>query len=147
MLLIPALGGPARKLAEIPNASWAPAWSPDGKWLVIVDKDSATEPDALFLLSIESGEKKRLTSPPARSGDGGPAFSPDGRTLAFIRTASVLPQWPDQFSDVYLMSLSTNLTPAGPPTRLTFDKQNTFGIAWTANGREVVVSAGGLPQP
>src|SRR5207245_9624244 len=101
-------------------------------------------PDALFLLSIESGEKKRLFSPPARSGDGGPAFSPDGRTLAFIRTASVLPQWPGQFSDVYLMSLSTNLTPAGPPTRLTFDKQNTFGIAWTAHGREVVVSAGGL---
>ena len=64
--LIPALGGPERKLAETPNASWAPAWSPDGKWLVIVDKDSAAEPDALFLLSIESGEKKRLTSPSAR---------------------------------------------------------------------------------
>jgi DNA-binding winged helix-turn-helix (wHTH) protein len=62
VLLVPALGGPERKLAETSNASSAPAWSPDGKWLVIVDKDSAAEPDALFLLSIESGEKRRLTS-------------------------------------------------------------------------------------
>ena len=53
VLLISALGGPERKLAEAPNASWAPAWSPDGKWLVIVGKDSAAEPNALFLLSVD----------------------------------------------------------------------------------------------
>jgi Tol biopolymer transport system component/DNA-binding winged helix-turn-helix (wHTH) protein len=147
VLLIPALGGPERKLAETPNASWAPAWSPDGKWLVIVDKDSATEPDALFLLSIESGEKKRLTSPSAVSGDGGPAFSPDGRTLAFVRIASVMTQQLGQFSDVYLLSLSPNLTPEAAPTRLTFDNWNTVGIAWTANGREIVVSSGPISNP
>jgi Tol biopolymer transport system component/DNA-binding winged helix-turn-helix (wHTH) protein len=147
VLLISALGGAERKLAETPNASWAPAWSPDGRWLVIVDKDSAAEPDALFLLSIESGEKKRLTIPSAQSGDGGPTFSPDGRTLAFIRTASVMSQQLGQFSDVYLLSLSPNLTPAGAPTRLTSDNWNTVGIAWTPNGREIVVSSGRTSNP
>jgi Tol biopolymer transport system component/DNA-binding winged helix-turn-helix (wHTH) protein len=142
VMLITALGGPERRLAEIPDSSSPPAWSPDGKWLVIVDKDSAAEPDALFLLSIESGEKRRLTSPPARSGDREPAFSPDGRTLVFVRAATVGPVFPSQFSDVYVLSLSPNLTPLGAPRRLTFDNRNTFGITWTATGREIVVSSG-----
>jgi Tol biopolymer transport system component len=70
VMLIPALGGPERKLAEVLIADFLPppylAWSPDGSWLVMSDRGSHTEPVALFLLSVETGEKRRLTSPPAR---------------------------------------------------------------------------------
>jgi Tol biopolymer transport system component len=48
------------------------------------------EPDGIFLLSLESGERRRLTRPPAGyRGDSVPRFSPDGRTLAFIRREDV----------------------------------------------------------
>ena len=88
VMLISALGGPERQLAEVAYPSLfspsndfvsgsAPAWSPDGKWLVLSDKNSPEEPMGLFLLSIETGVKRRLTSPPAKSfGDTDPAFSP-----------------------------------------------------------------------
>ena len=85
---MPALGGPERKLAETSNSSSAPAWSPDGKWLVLADDTkSATEPPGLLALSIETGEKRRLTTPPSGR-DFNPAFSPDGRAIAFVRSQS-----------------------------------------------------------
>jgi Tol biopolymer transport system component len=79
------------------------------------------------LLSAEDGEKRRLTSPPELSGDMAPAFSPDGLTLAFVRTAGYIS------SDIYL-------TPAGggEAKRLTTDNQQIISLAWTANGREIV---------
>ena len=81
VLLIPALGGPEHKVAEILIGSdyLLPgpflAWSPDGNWLVVSGRDSPKEPAALFLLSTETGEKRRLTSPPRPlMGDSCPAL-------------------------------------------------------------------------
>ena len=74
VMLIGALGGGERKLAEIyrPPATFALPlglfWSVDGNSLAIADKGSPDEPFGLFLLSIESGEKRRLTSPPRVAG-------------------------------------------------------------------------------
>jgi eukaryotic-like serine/threonine-protein kinase len=81
VILIPALGDPERKIAEInmhKGGLELPgpylAWSPDGNSLVISDRDSLTGPFALFLLLIETGEKRRLTSPPPTFlGDSSPA--------------------------------------------------------------------------
>jgi Tol biopolymer transport system component len=92
ILLIPALGGPERQVAEAsvrPPFATTPgvAWTPDSKWLVVPRRDSPEEPFGLSLVSIETGETRRLTSPPgaagAGAGDTGPAFSPDGRALVF----------------------------------------------------------------
>ena len=58
--------------------------APHGQWLVIPDRNSAQEPYALFLVSVETGEKRKLTSPPKDLlGDVDPAVSPDGRAVAF----------------------------------------------------------------
>ena len=74
VLLIPALGGPERKIAEVFREEFRTAfffcthltWSPDGNSLVISDRDSPKEPAGLFLLAIDTGEKRRLTSPPSQ---------------------------------------------------------------------------------
>ena len=82
-------------------------------------------------------QKRRLTSPPGGSlGDSDPAFSPDGRTLAFSRATAQL------MSDLYLLSLSEEVTPLGPEERLTFENQWIISPVWGRDGREVIFSSG-----
>jgi eukaryotic-like serine/threonine-protein kinase len=139
VMVIPAIGGLERKVAEI-FPEGCPAWSPDGNWLAISDRDSETEPFALSLLSVETGEKRRLTFPPKQSfGDLDPNFSPDGRSLAFSRGIDAHTA---DLGDLYLLALSQGLNPAGEPRQVTFGSQGAEESAWTADGREIVYSAG-----
>jgi len=136
ILLVPALGGPERKIAETcPFGVFGPylAWSHDGNFLVTSHKDSPKEPAALFVVAIDTGEKHRLTSPPPAvsimSGDSNPAFSPDGRTLAFIRTS-------DLRTELYLLPVSDALQPVGEAKRIPLLKG--WAPAWTEDGHEIV---------
>ena len=96
-----------------------------------MDRPSLAEPAAIFQISSESGEKRRLTSPPRWSwGDTNPAFSPDGRTLAFVRWSS------NVVGDIYLQNI--NATTA---RRLTFDGVRVEGLTWTPDGRDIVFSS------
>lgn len=135
--VVPALGGAARKLADMwPNRlgvgshTWL-HWSPLGKWLIVSDKPSAHEPFSLYLLAAETGEKKRLTTPPASVvGDCSPVFSPDGKQVAFVRLMSVVA------GEIYLLSVD-----GGEPKRLTFSGEGISSLAWTPDGREIVYSS------
>lgn len=133
---VPALGGSERKLTDLAGDF---AWSPDGKTLAIVNRDSPESPSGISLFSLETGATRKLTTPPTgSSGDRSPAWSPDGKTLAFLRSPH------SQVSDVYSISIQ-----GGEPKRLTFDNlELRDGLAWTANGHEVIYSSprGGLPS-
>jgi Tol biopolymer transport system component/DNA-binding winged helix-turn-helix (wHTH) protein len=136
LLLIPALGGPQRKISEAscPFHFERLAWSPDGSSLAMSDRDSAKEPFALYLVSIESGEKRKLTSPsPPSVGDVSPAFSPDGGTLAFSRRVD----WGFR-SDLYLVPFSKTVGSIAEPKRVTFDNRGAMHPAWSADGSEIV---------
>ena len=144
VMLIPALGGSERKLAEIASpvleypylGNRALTWTPDSKWLVVPDRGSPGEPLSLFLLSVDTGEKRRLTSPrPPFSADRSPAFSADGRWLAFSRNTTI------QVSDIYLLSLSADLHPEGGPKPLTHDGRWNDSPNWLADGREILFSS------
>ena len=155
VLLIPALGGPERRIAET-RVDEVPApflaWSPDGNSLVISDKDSPKEPAALFVVAIDTGEKRKLTSPPPEAsgrvnGDTNPAFSPDGRTLAFIRMIDMRPE-------LYLLTVSDALQPVGEARQITLGRLSGhlgallgpfdgFAPAWTEDGREIVFNVAG----
>jgi Tol biopolymer transport system component len=131
-IVIPAIGGPERHVAEIAarcaDVSRSLAWLPDGKWVVT---------DGLALLSTETGETRSLTSPPVKSfPDCSPAVSPDGRTVAFGRTTGY------GTSDIYLLELSEDLKPKGEPRRLTSLKGWSFDSTWTPNGREIIFGSG-----
>ncbi len=155
IFMVPALGGPERRLQpSYPGIDWwltSLSWSPDGKLIAFPAADSAQESPGLFLLSVDTLEKRRLTSTPEQYlGDGYPVFSPDGQTLAFIRQSSEL------VMDIYLLPVS-----GGEPRRLTFDDRQLWGLDWTPNGREIVFSSmrggscslwripaiGGIPEP
>jgi Tol biopolymer transport system component len=103
--------------------------------LVVVDRDSDSEPCALFALSVESGEKRRLTSPPLlNTGDGGPRFSPDGRMIAFVRAVDY------GLADLYLLSVREGLRTVGEPKRLTSGRWLVFNPAWAPEGRDIIFS-------
>jgi Tol biopolymer transport system component len=136
VILISPIGGPERKLTETDSADplgflgSSVTWSLDSHWLVIVDSDGDDRPPGLFLFSVETGEKRRLTSPPAGGdGDRGPAFSPDGHTLAFSRWTSS--------GDLYLLDLSDDFKPLAEPKRLTSDIWSSSPV-WTPDGNGIV---------
>jgi Tol biopolymer transport system component len=138
--LVSPLGPPERRAAEMSETgTWLGglAWTPDGKSLVVTDRDSDNQPPGLFWLSVESGERRRLTSSPEkRFVDSQPAFSPDGRTLAFIREVA------DGVRDIYLLTLSEDFQPIGEPKRLTFENRLTFRPVWSLAGDEIIFSSG-----
>jgi Tol biopolymer transport system component/DNA-binding winged helix-turn-helix (wHTH) protein len=146
VMIVPAGGGPEVKIAET-SAPLFPyyrnlAFSPDGNWLITVALDTdAHGRDArssgLFLYSVENGSRRRLTLPPTGYyADTNPALAPDGRSLAFLRGPEFLSE------DLYVLPLDPTLSATGEPRRLTSWNRFTLNLAWTANGREIIVAAG-----
>ena len=147
VLVVPAAGGAERRLLVSTVRSWFDirqlarqfcglAWSPNGKYLAIVDRETPESPRSIFLLDVGTREKRKLTTPPADwVGDGLSAFSPDGRTLAFARTRGGYP------SDIYVLALSESYEPRGEPRPITKDNKTIFGFDWTGDGRAVVFAS------
>jgi Tol biopolymer transport system component len=124
--VMPALGGQKRR-AGPPSRSGLD-WSPDGGQLAL----SAGEDDGtrvgIFLAQVEGRGLRRLTTPPEGRQDGRPAFSPDGREMAFVRSDA------DQLvSDLFVVPLS-----GGEPRRLTQDQVPIQGLAWTSDSQDLV---------
>jgi Tol biopolymer transport system component len=130
--LISPIGGPERKITETNSADPVGGygslvtWSPDSHSLVISDSDGEAKPPGLFLLSVDTGKKRRLTSPSIGDGDRDPAFSPDGHTLAFSR-----------YGDLCLLDLSDDFKPLAEPKRLTSGTAFSSPV-WTPDGKELV---------
>jgi Tol biopolymer transport system component len=139
VLVMPALGGPERKVAEVPASRCSTlSWTPDGRWLATPSTDS-TGVNGIFLLPLEQGEPKRLTANPA-SGDLCPAFSPDGRFLAYAACQS------EYSCAIEVLELDRDLRPNGPSRRVAaLAVGATFeGLAWAADGRSLVYPLGYL---
>jgi Tol biopolymer transport system component len=136
VLLTTALGGAERKLAEVVlGTGWRSylsnglSWSPDGEWLALVDS-SPKEPGSIFLLSLKTGERRRLTTPPASSfGDAHPVFAPDGLTVAFARGAS------SNVEHLYFASVA-----GGAERPLAATEGRVFGFDWTPDGHALLYS-------
>ncbi len=128
--VVPASGGLERKLHTL-NSGGDPEsfdWSPDGKYLAFVDR-GADWSEIIYLLAVDNPKDRRpLTTPVGRSSDYFPRFSPDGRNIAFVRSADV--------SDIFLVS-----TAGGEPKRLTLDSSFIHSLDWTPDGAHIVFSS------
>jgi Tol biopolymer transport system component len=106
-------------------------WSPDGEYLAVPDKSNPEQPFHIALVRAKDGSKTAVTQPPEKIiGDLSPAFSPDGKSIAFLRALS------SGVDDVYVAP-----TQGGSPRRLTFDNRNALSVAWTPDGRSIVFSS------
>jgi len=126
------MGGSPRKVAECKANNWGDlAWSPDGRWLAYPNQNEPNEPYSIYLLSAESFEKKKLTYP-ANSfvGDHAPVFSPDSKSLSFVRSLSL------RIEDLYVVSLESD-----DVQQLTFDDKWIQGHTWTPDGEDLIFSS------
>jgi Tol biopolymer transport system component len=143
--LIPPLGGPERMVTgiRVRSPSVNPpylAWCPESNCLVVTNSPGDGKPDALFVVSSESGEKRQLTFPlPLEHGDTNPAISPDGRWLVFRRNTS------GPFTgELYRLALTREVTAEGDPDRLTLSTMDASQPTWMPDGKEILFSA---PSP
>lgn len=108
-----------------------PAWEPGGGRLAIVADRPKGEGGPVWLVDVATGHATRFAASPARAL--APAFSPDGRQLAFFA--------PDSAGRTQLWAAATA---GGAARRLTAHADVTPTRArWTADGQSLVYSADG----
>lgn len=122
--IVPAAGGAPREITE---GSEGVSWSPDGNELAV----AGLPPDSggIFLVRLKTGKRTRVNRS-TRYLDEFPAFSPDGRWIAFTRSFDL--------SESELVVVRSR---GGTVRRLTFDHRPVYGEAWTADSKEIVFSS------
>jgi Tol biopolymer transport system component/DNA-binding winged helix-turn-helix (wHTH) protein len=140
---VPALGGTERRLYARRRDNHplddALGWSPDGKLLAF--SEWIEDRSQITLFSVIDSKTRALSSGTVGAVDRGPAFSPDGKNVAFVRSVGPAS---GPAGDLFLVSVA-----GGNPKRLTFDNRFIWGPpAWASDGRGIVFSSdrGGLPN-
>lgn len=125
--VVPAKGGEVRDIfaSGVVFGHGELDWSPDGGTIAFVDK-SRQGVSAIFLLSPENRSARQITMPSGGGQDWGPAFSPDGNRIAFMRSNSIMVM-PEE---------------GGEMQRLTREPVHALGSpAWTPDGQSIVFAS------
>lgn len=138
IVILSAAGGEPRVVAPVLPTRFGLSyyhldWSPDGTTLAVDDAPSLSQPLSVFLVRLDTGEKRRLTQPEEMIiGDVAPRFSPDGKTIAFIRA------FHRSYQEVFTVPVS-----GGAPRQWTSDSRMVTGVDWSAEGLLAGSSRGG----
>lgn len=126
--------GPRRLLIPQEPSHWeqgALSWSPDGRSLIYPDHAGTSPNSSIFLLDIATLHTRPITTPPAGwEGDLNPAYSPDGRWIAFTRATETAVR------DIYFMSVAD-----GKVQQLTRDRMNIDSLAWSSDSSSILFSS------
>jgi Tol biopolymer transport system component/DNA-binding winged helix-turn-helix (wHTH) protein len=107
------------------------SWAPSGNSLIYPDHSGTAPNSSIFLLDLHTFNTRSITTPPAGwEGDLNPAYSPDGRWIAFTRASETAVR------DIYFMSTSS-----GELHQLTHDHMNIDSLAWTADSSSIIFSS------
>jgi Tol biopolymer transport system component len=126
--VISPLGGSERKITD---SGWRPTWLPDSRSFVFHDR--AAGRSVLIHYVLATGARRQLTTPPTGFIDRTAKVSPDGKTVAFVRSTPSQP-----FGGASMAALFVVPTAGGDPRRLD-DWVSMVGLPeWTPDGREIL---------
>jgi Tol biopolymer transport system component/DNA-binding winged helix-turn-helix (wHTH) protein len=131
--VVPALGGPERKLRSTrirASDSTAISWSPDGKSIGYADVAPGEEQTRINLLSMETLEARQIPINPICITEGLPAFSHNGEYLAYWCLRKVF--------DAVLYSLP--IRGAGQPKTISSFRAFPTGLTWSADDDKLIYS-------
>ena len=136
-IVIPAGGGGERVIANLPGSRPGArkylTWSPGGEALVAAHRLKAAFELRLYRLPLSGGDAQPLTEGPEGAQDVSPAFSRDGRWLAFLR-------W-ENGATYQLWAVPE---PAGTPKLLVTSPRPITSFAWEPDSRTIVYGGGAL---
>jgi Tol biopolymer transport system component len=129
---IGALGGKERSIATVLDAqSPRVSWSADSKFLVASGRETTGGPSRIFVISVETGEKRVLNlGGTAREYDS--ELSPDGHRLAFLRALS------DTKVGLLVAELDGKLQLKGTAHELATPSGVPHHPTWTADSKDVL---------
>jgi DNA-binding winged helix-turn-helix (wHTH) protein len=141
LYVVPALGGPERKLRPTRMSSSSInfisrsdfthiSWSPDGKWIAFADAAQKEEQGRIYLLSTDTLQARQIPISPTCIGEGMPAFSHNGEYLAYwcflmINGKALLQALP---------------IPDGQPKTISSSLAFPNGLAWSADDEKIIYS-------
>lgn len=131
--VVPALGGPERKLisTHTPYDLAAPlSWSSDGKWIAYSDPENNQPGNRNFLLDVATLETQELPHDPSCRHDGNITFSHHGSQLATLCVHNTT-------SFEYLVTDLQGQHQRSLAARHEFP----WGMAWTADDQALLVAA------
>jgi len=141
VVVVPSRGGPEREVFETIRVGGLGiaqilAWSADSRILVVGSSPSPEKPIVLTAVDVTTGGAKQITTPPGVGRDSLPSVSPDGSMLAFVRSIGT------ETGELYVQALSGAFEAIGEPRRVGGAPAFYHGVAWSTDGRDVIVSSG-----
>jgi serine/threonine protein kinase len=136
-IVIPAGGGPERVIASLPGtlpgARKYMTWTPDGQALVAVHRLKGSFAIRLYRFPVSGGTEQPVTEGPDGAHDVSPAFSPDGRWLAYLR-------WENGAT----YELWVVPPPDGKPKALVKSPVPITSFGWKPDSRTIVYGGGAI---
>jgi eukaryotic-like serine/threonine-protein kinase len=154
VMIVPAGGGAERESGGISGVA-APnkrrlTWAPGGRELIVSDQRSGGgEGLSLYRLDLRTARKTVLTTPSPGTSDLAPAFSPDGRSLAFLRSSAAVSElygadWPR----ISLHRIVSSGDPINSFAWLQDNRHLMFNSGRTIPDRLLRIAwSGGAPEP
>ena len=117
-------------IVALPGDKLDPAFSPDGSMLAFSWKGIRDDKPGIYVVPVVGGDPRRLTQ--STTNDNSPAWSPNGKQIAFHRVR------PNQPNELMVVSVADGVEQKLRDVRLA-DSLSSTSVTWTPDGKALLL--------